>query len=277
MERRDYLNVGCGQKFHSAWTNVDMRSDSPHVQAHNLLNGFPYGDNQFAVVYHSQVLEHFPKENAPRFLAECLRVLRPGGVLRVVVPDLENIVMEYLRYLKENMENPTELSEANYDWILLELFDQTVRNRSGGLMTEYLQQNHIVNEQYVVDRIGYVGRSIIAHSRQQSQGSGSGGLQYKLKKATPGKLIKYGVRKVRQALSSDAARIGAFRLGGEIHMWMYDRFSLPRLLAQVGFTKIEVVDAHRSRIPDWQQYQLDVKDGQVYDPTSLFVEAGKPA
>lgn len=82
---------------------------------------------------------------------------------------------------------------------------------------------------------------------------------------------------MKRAFSTEADRVGAFRLGGEIHMWMYGRFSLPRHLAQVGFTNIEVVDPFRSRVPDWDIYELDVQDGKTYDPTSLFVKAAKPS
>ena len=273
----DYLNVGCGDKFHEDWTNVDMVSTSPHVQAHNLLQGFPYADNNFAVVYHSQVLEHFPVEEAPGFLKECLRVLRPGGTLRVVVPDLENIATEYLRLLRQNLENPTALSRANYEWIMLEMYDQTVRNRSGGEMARYLQQPELLNEQYVIDRIGHVGRSIIERSRQPLQQSRLTRVMSRVRGMTPGDLLRLALNQAKQLFMTRAARLGEFRLGGEIHMWMYDRFSLPELLDQAGFDDICVVDAHTSRIDKWQRWQLDVKDGEVCDPASLFVEASKPS
>ena len=132
MNKLNYLNLGCGFNFHKEWINVDMTSNSPYVISHNLLKKFPFHKNQFDVVYNSHVLEHFPKEKAPYFVSECFRVLKPGGLIRVGVPDLENIVNEYLKQLHENIENPNRLSEANYDWILLEMYDQTVRNRSGG-------------------------------------------------------------------------------------------------------------------------------------------------
>lgn len=160
MKKVNYLNVGCGDKFHTAWTNIDMYSNTPHIKACNLLKGIPFSTNSFDVVYHSQVLEHFPKEKASFFMSECFRVLKPGGIIRVVVPDLENIVNEYIKCLNENLSNPNKYSEANYDWILLELYDQTVRNHSGGQMVEFLRQPELVNEDYIVDRIGYLGMSI---------------------------------------------------------------------------------------------------------------------
>src|SRR3954454_1180269 len=97
-----YLNVGCGNKFHKDWTNIDMKSGSPYVIAYNLIKGLPFDNNSFQVVYHSQVLEHIPKENAAGFIKECFRVLEPGGIIRIVLPDLENIVKEYCKYLHEN-------------------------------------------------------------------------------------------------------------------------------------------------------------------------------
>ena len=134
MSNLNYLNVGCGNKFHKKWVNVDMYSKCPYVKSYNLLKGLPFANDQFDVVYHSQVLEHFSKEKAPDFVKECFRVLKPGGIMRVVVPDLENIVNEYIKHLNENIENPSRQAEANYDWILLEMYDQTVRNYSGGQM-----------------------------------------------------------------------------------------------------------------------------------------------
>lgn len=144
-----------------------MKPTSPHVQAHNLLQGFPFPSDHFDVVYHSQVLEHFPKEKAPAFMAECYRVLRPGGVLRVVVPDLENIAKEYLRHLAACVEDPNAVNSANYDWIMLELYDQTVRNYSGGEMAKFLSQPGLLNEDYAFTRSGRVARNIVERARQQ--------------------------------------------------------------------------------------------------------------
>src|SRR5450759_3475104 len=158
-EKLNYLNVGCGSKYHKDWVNVDMNPDSSDVVRCNLLKGIPFPDEMFEVLYHSQVLEHFPKEKAFDFMKECHRVLKKNGIIRVVVPDLENIIDEYKKYLNENIKNPSKEAEANYDWILLEMYDQTVRNNGGGQMGKYLQQDKMVNEQYVIDRIGYFGRS----------------------------------------------------------------------------------------------------------------------
>ena len=65
-------------------------------------------------------------------------------------------------------------------------------------------------------------------------------------------------------------QVGRFRQAGEIHYWMYDRFSLSKLLMHLGFKSPSDSD-----VPDWGKYELDVKNQCVYDPTSLFIEAYK--
>src|SRR6478609_4023952 len=82
---RPYLNLGCGDKFHADWTNVDIAPHDPRVLTHDLRLPLPFEDESFEAVYHSHVLEHIPRAEARRFIGECWRVLVPGGVLRVVV------------------------------------------------------------------------------------------------------------------------------------------------------------------------------------------------
>ena len=272
MDTRNYLNVGCGTKFHRGWTNIDMVSKDPAVQAVNLIQGIPFEAGRFEVVYHSQVLEHIPKDKAPTFLAECLRVLKPGGILRVVVPDLEDIATEYLRLLRENIAAPSPRARADYDWLLLEMYDQVVRNHSGGAMAECLRQPAMVNQDFVVGRIGRVARDLMAPAPPAA----SPGVLQRLGAITPAKLAGWVQRQWRQRFGGEALRVGSFRLGGEPHLWMYDRYSLGRALQQVGFVDVQRVDPQTSAIADWARYELDVRDGAVLDPTSLFMEARKP-
>ena len=68
---------------------------SADIVIHDLRKSLPFPDDSFCAVYGSHVLEHLYLEQAKRLLKECLRVLQPGGVLRLVVPDLQAIVREY--------------------------------------------------------------------------------------------------------------------------------------------------------------------------------------
>jgi len=46
---------------------------------------------------------------------------------------------------------------------------------------------------------------------------------------------------------------------GEVHRWMYDRHSLTRLLSEAGFVNIRQISNTTSRIPEWDQQNLDAR------------------
>jgi hypothetical protein len=77
----------------------------------------------------------------------------------------------------------------------------------------------------------------------------------------------------KNLMATESMRIGRFRRSGEVHRYMHDIYSLTRLLHKAGFHSVERVDAHRSSIPDWGKYQLDVVNGVVDGPLALYVEA----
>ncbi len=279
-----YLNLGCGSRFHVAWTNVDLAPQAASVLAHNLREALPFSDETFDVVYHSHLLEHLPRDAALPFLGECQRVMKPGGVLRLVVPDLEQIVRLYLRALEAAVEDDRQW-QTHYRWIMLELYDQTVRTRSGGDMARYLGDENIPNLQFVLNRMGGECRRIMEHARRPPNATDAAG------KRRAGGPLRAMWREFRQAVQSprqwlirrllgpdyEALQIGRFRLAGEVHQWMYDRYSLGELLRQVGFASPRQLRADESQIPNWNFYGLDLEPaGTVYKPDSLFMEAIKP-
>ncbi len=62
---------------------------------HDLERPLPFADGTVDYVYSSHVIEHFHREDARRLLAEVRRILRPGGCVRICVPDLEHAVGLY--------------------------------------------------------------------------------------------------------------------------------------------------------------------------------------
>lgn len=68
---------------------------APDVIVWNLKRGIPFADGSSDAVYHSHLLEHFDRDDALNFLIECRRALKPGGLIRVVVPDLKTWVDAY--------------------------------------------------------------------------------------------------------------------------------------------------------------------------------------
>lgn len=124
MMRR--INVGCGDTPTPNWMNFDNSPSirlAPFPKIVTLLNKIgiiresqkryidflanasiqwadatkhiPLSDNSVDVVYTSHMVEHLSKQQAISFFKESQRVLVPGGILRIVVPDISKLIQEY--------------------------------------------------------------------------------------------------------------------------------------------------------------------------------------
>jgi SAM-dependent methyltransferase len=268
------LNLGCGDHYNNEWINIDFYSNSDYVISHNLLNGIPFPDNEIDVVYHSHILEHFSKTDGLKFLEECYRVLKQHGIIRIAVPDLESIVKEYLKNLDRVIKKDNN-AEKDYDWILLELFDQVSRNKSGGEMGGLLSSENIENKEYIFSRIGVFGETIHKELIQTESEKKQANFSDKFKTIISPSTYFNKIKSYICNKDLKYTEIGKFRLSGEIHQYMYDRFSLTRALQQTKFRNVNVVSAFESSISNWSSYNLDVIDGKVYKPDSLFIEAVK--
>lgn len=128
------LNLGCGTTAPANWMNCDS---SLHAQISkipfmhsvfrvaglvggaewpknidyvSLNNPFPWADSSIDCVYASHVLEHLRVKTANNFLKESYRVLKPGGTLRIVVPDL-------LYHARRYLDNYTNAKSASADFL----------------------------------------------------------------------------------------------------------------------------------------------------------------
>ncbi len=263
------LNVGCGQRFLGNWINLDFVANEPCVQEHDLRKPLPFESNHFSVVYHSHVLEHLDRGDACRLLQECHRVMRPGGVLRVVVPDLEHKARLYLEKLAGAVDLHSERQIAEHEWMVIEIIDQMVRTRPGGAMIDFMRHN--CSETFVRERIGDEydrARTPVSHPAPLPS------------RATFSARLRAGLRtmalQVLRLNEEELAYLG-FRRSGELHLWMYDRVSLGRALAAAGFAEFTIESAGTSRIHDWGQngVSLDMQANVPRKPDSLYMEAIK--
>lgn len=80
------LHLGSGTEHKDGWINIDLAGD-PVDLSWNLAHGIPFPDASVDAVFHEHLLEHLVLSAGDQLIGECRRVLRPGGILRVGVPD----------------------------------------------------------------------------------------------------------------------------------------------------------------------------------------------
>lgn len=103
----DRLNFGCGPHPLPGWTNIDngdgewyTAPDSEHViklDVFEALDALP--DACASCVYSEHLFEHFTFEQGHVMLRQWRRILKPGGVVRIVCPDLEAEARLFLRQI----------------------------------------------------------------------------------------------------------------------------------------------------------------------------------
>lgn len=133
------INLGCGLAVAKGWLNIDgslnaMIASWPKIvhrlmyrlsganryytseqycsllEEHDFIHadlshGIPFADGSVDFVYSSHFLEHLYRTDAIRLLKESFRVLKPGGIMRVAVPDLAYAILLYGKGEKEKMLN----------------------------------------------------------------------------------------------------------------------------------------------------------------------------
>lgn len=125
------LNIGCGSHSAPGWTNLDNSPNArlakiPYArtilykagilsEAHykvdwpdNLIiqdldKKLPFKDNELQYVFSSHCLEHLSFNNAIQVLEEIKRVLAPGGIVRIVLPDLKFYIDKYMKEKEEGV------------------------------------------------------------------------------------------------------------------------------------------------------------------------------
>jgi ubiquinone/menaquinone biosynthesis C-methylase UbiE len=151
------LNLGCGSKTSPVCINIDWsirfrlmrypilqacvlpfidarqiekvrRLD--HVTFGNLNKRIRWPNNSVDAIYHSHVLEHIDRESVMSFFMEIKRVLRPGGVHRIVVPDFQSLAR---MYLEDFSKDPRIVDWLVHDLHIMQMIEQCVRRKSAAV------------------------------------------------------------------------------------------------------------------------------------------------
>ena len=89
------LNLGCGWRdFGPDWIHIDG-GDYPHLDSKDIIN-LPYKDNSVDLIYASHVLEYFNRKEAKEVLTKWYSKLKPGGTIRIAVPNFEAMAQLYI-------------------------------------------------------------------------------------------------------------------------------------------------------------------------------------
>lgn len=131
------LHLGSGDNVVDGWLNADKFRSAADIYL-NAYNRFPFPDNTFKVIYSEHMLEHVYIDKVPFLLKEVHRVLAPGGVFRVTVPDLEIHAQNYVNKNDEFFKPIIDKYMGRWDtqknkyWL--------IRSNGGAFMTRAVQR-----------------------------------------------------------------------------------------------------------------------------------------
>jgi predicted SAM-dependent methyltransferase len=284
------LHLGCGGDIHPMkvqvnypgieFTNIDLHPRMDGIRRHDLRRGIPLESGSVDLVYHKGLLSALQPDAALRLTRECHRVLKPGGILRIVTEDFVNMTMAYLTAKQAaEADHGDAVARFRYDWMRVEIFDYPSREFKGGEMVRLLRRaNQELSEHqaaqfaaYVVSRVGVQGKAMVASAkRPYTPPCPRTSLRSHIRTAVLNFLLKGN--------GPEIVAVGRFRVesGGNGYGY-YDTCSLANLYRDAGFDEINLVTPEVSQSPFWQkELNLDVtRDGSrhsVNRPDCLVME-----
>ncbi len=140
------INLGCGLSIAPGWINIDNSPNarlskypllkrllwrlgvlSNHhyavpwarsIELRDLRKPLPYADSSIDYVYTSHFLEHLSRDDGRKLIGEAFRVLKPCGLIRLVVPDLAIGARHYVTTMQSNPNDATAAPEF-LNWLQL--------------------------------------------------------------------------------------------------------------------------------------------------------------
>lgn len=274
----EYVNLACGSSYIPRWSNLDYSDCPPWVQHCNLLGPLPISTGSCRFVYSSHYLEHIPTQRVSFFLEEVYRILRPGGIVRIVTPDFSEMCLAYASAYQAG-----DTDTANF--IQLEILDQCVRKIPGGELGKLyktLATKGPSNPQERIRRIIYhrTGETLLSYAESRLS------KRQELKELLKSQKVAFHkiVRQLRVRLACLVAPSAFVEQNisqaaiGENHAWLYTFDQLANLLSDAGFTNPERVSFNTSNLAEFPYSQLDMHpDGAPRKGAeSMYVEAIKP-
>src|SRR5688500_161116 len=86
------LHLGSGDHRLRGWINVDLALTGAQDTLADVMQPLPFRDDSVQFIHSEDLLEHIDLDHGRHLLEECFRILKPGGVMRVLTPDAMAIV-----------------------------------------------------------------------------------------------------------------------------------------------------------------------------------------
>lgn len=91
------LHLGSARNRLPSWVNIDLFRPGRRLDLYwDFRRGVPFPDNSVDAIFAEHLLEHLTYRQGVGLMRECQRVLKPEGVVRIGVPDLDRYVLSYL-------------------------------------------------------------------------------------------------------------------------------------------------------------------------------------
>lgn len=131
------LQIGAGPNEFPGWLNADFSPRSRSAIFMDATQPFPLPGASFDFIFSEHMIEHVPFEQGQKMIAECFRVLKPGGTIRIATPNLENVAAL-------ETAGPTEAQQRYVRWAIdnhVEYAPRDGKGAEGGYRPSYVINN----------------------------------------------------------------------------------------------------------------------------------------
>ena len=147
------INVGCGPFRAEGWINTDL-VETDTIKPDVIDSDLSSFDDEYAdQIYLGHILEHIVWEEVPQFIDEVYRVLKPGGVLCIVGPDIWRALIQWKK---------GELSKKDLDTILEGNYGLNVWDGTRHYWNSSLERTLTVldSNKWSIRQVGITGREL---------------------------------------------------------------------------------------------------------------------
>lgn len=173
---KEYLEIGCGPQTHEGFIHMDYEWRQHVDLCWDVTKGIPLEASTLSGVYTEHCIEHLPFDSVDHVLAECYRVLKPGGSIRIVVPDGQLYLARYVDMMNGNtdLEMPYA-SDDSYKSLYSPIMSVNRIFRAHGhlfihdfdMLRQLLELNHFVDVQRQTFHVGRDSKMLIDTSSRE--------------------------------------------------------------------------------------------------------------